>query len=61
MLQFDICTIDRFRDIEKSLIFGKLELIPTIIKIHKKLILHFRQYHNTNKLCKSHIRKSRRF
>ena len=50
-----------FRDIEKTLIFGELKLIPKIIKIHKTLILHFRQYHHTNMLCKCHIRKLRRF
>ena len=46
--KFRIRTNDRFRDIEKSLIFGKLEFIPKIIIIHKKLILHFRQYHHTS-------------
>ena len=60
MSKYRICTNDRFRDIEKSLIFGKLEFIPKIISIHKKLILHFCQYCHTNKLCNSHIRKLRR-
>ena len=60
MLKFCVKTIDRFRDIEKTLIFGESEFIPKIIKIHKKLILHFRQYHHTKKLCKWRIRKLRR-
>ena len=46
--KFDIRTIDRFRDIEKTLIFGELEFIPKIISIHKKLILYLRQYHHTS-------------
>ena len=41
VLKFDICTIDILRDIEKSLIFGKLEFIPNIIKIHKKFNTSF--------------------
>ena len=31
----NIHTIDRFRDTEQTLIFGYLEFIPKIIKIHK--------------------------
>ena len=46
--KFRIRAIDRFRDIENTLIFGKLEFIPKIISIHKKLILHLRQYHHTS-------------
>ena len=35
MLKFHIRMIDRFRDMEQTLIFGYLEFIPKIIKIHK--------------------------
>ena len=35
MLKSHIRTIKRFRDIEQTLILGKLEFIPKIIKIQK--------------------------
>ena len=41
VLKLQIRTFDRFRDIEQTLILGELEFIPKIIKIHKKVILHF--------------------
>ena len=44
--KFRIRTNDRFRDIKETSIFGKLEFIPKIFKIYKKLILHLRQYHH---------------
>ena len=37
VLKFHIRTIDRFRDIEQTLIFGYLGFIPKIIKIQKKI------------------------
>ena len=61
VLKFHIRMIDRYRDIEQTLIFGKSKFIPKIIKINKKLIRHFLKYHHMSKLCKFHIRTLRRF
>ena len=42
MLKFCVKTIDRFRDIEKTLIFGELEFIPKIFKIYNDYFSNFK-------------------
>ena len=44
VLKFHIRMIDRYIDIKQTLIFGKSEFLPKVIKIHEKLILHFLEY-----------------
>ena len=61
VLKFHIRTIDRFRDIEQTLILGKSEFFPKIIKIHGKLIFNFLKYYHTNYQCKFHYLTLRRF